>query len=88
MKDRGDVVRKVGVGEEACGRTPDRLEFIEGFERCTIKDAIAVVESGCNKGMDKGFSSRERSNGWRQALLLQWKEAVSVSRVMYRLEER
>lgn len=82
LKDRGDVVRRVGVGEEACSRTPDRLEFIEDFERCTIKDAIAVTESGCNKGMDKGFSSRERSNGWRQAVLLQWKEAILVRQVM------
>lgn len=88
LKYRGDVVRRVGVGEVACGRTLDRLEFIESFERCTIKDAIAVVESGCNRGTDKGFSSRERSNRWRQAMLLQWKGAVSVRRVMCRLEER
>lgn len=88
LKDRGDVVWGVGVGEVVYGRTLDRLEFIEGFERCTMKDAIAVVESGCNRGTDKGFSSRERSNGRRQAMLLQWKGAVLARRMMCSLEER
>lgn len=39
----------------------DVLKFIECFVRCTVKNVIPVVYSGCDTSMSKDFRSRE---GW------------------------
>lgn len=51
----------VGTGgsEETGCRGLDVRKFTECYGRCTVKKAIAVVYSGCDEGMNQGFSGRE-----------------------------
>lgn len=52
LKDRGDVFTGTGVCQEAGSRVLDVLQFLESICRCTVKNTIAVVDSGCNEGMN------------------------------------
>lgn len=52
LKDRGNVITGTGVCQEAGSRVLDVLQFLESFCRCTIKNAIAVVDSGCDESMN------------------------------------
>ncbi len=59
LKDRDDMVTGAGVGKEEYSRVLDIVKFIVDFGWCAIKDAIVVVESGCDESIEKYFSSRK-----------------------------
>ena len=63
LEDGGDVVIGAGVRRQVGGGVLDILEFIEGFGREAIEDAVAVIKSGSDECVDKGFSSREGKGG-------------------------
>lgn len=63
LEDGGDMVVGAGVSEQASGGVLDTLEFIEGFGREAIEDVAAVIKSGSDECVDKGFSSREGKGG-------------------------
>lgn len=52
VQDRCDVFTRAGVGEEAGSGVLNVLQLHESFGWCTVKNAIAIVDSGCNKGMN------------------------------------
>lgn len=56
LEDGGDVFSGAGVGEEAGSRILDVLQLLEMRRRKTIEEAIAVVESGCDEGVNEYFS--------------------------------
>lgn len=39
-------------------------ELYRSLITCTVKNAVAVVTSGCAGGMDKSFGSKEKKNSW------------------------
>ena len=49
-----------GVGEEAGSRVLNHLESMEGVGGDAGEEGVAIVQTGRNEGMDKGFSSRGR----------------------------
>lgn len=48
------------MSEKTGGGVLNVLEFMEEFGGCTIENAVAVVEAGCNEGVDQGFGGSER----------------------------
>ena len=44
--------------------------------RSTIKDAVAVIQSGCYEGRDEIFSHGECDRGSDRAMFFSWKKAV------------
>ena len=56
------------MGEQAGSRVLDILKFIEEFVWCAKKDAVSLVNSGSDEGIDQGFCSREgkglTETGW------------------------
>ena len=63
LEDGSDMIVGVGVSEQAGGGVLDILEFIEGFGREAIENAVAVIKSGSDECVDKSFSSREGKGG-------------------------
>ena len=59
LKHGGDVVTGAGVGEEASRRVLDVLELVDELGGRAVKDAVAVVEAGGDKGVNQSFSSSE-----------------------------
>ena len=57
--NRGDVLTRASVCQEASGRILYDLQLIEGAGGDTGEEGVAVVEARVDEGMDEGFSSRE-----------------------------
>lgn len=66
QQDRSDVPGRVSAVQQQ-SYILDILQFIEDFGGCAIEDAVAVVNSECNDGMDHGWVSEidEELNGQR-----------------------
>ena len=45
LKDRGDMIPRMGTGEEACGGVLDVLKFVEKICGCAIQDAVTVIDA-------------------------------------------
>lgn len=52
LEDRSDMIAGSGMSEQTGSRVLDVLEFIREFGWCSVKTAVTVVNSGCDKGME------------------------------------
>lgn len=62
------MVTGVRVSKQMSSRVLDLLEFINNFGQCTMKIAIAVVQSGSNERMYQSFGTEKESDGLRYSL--------------------
>ena len=62
-EDGRDVFSGGGVGEQSGGGVLNILQFLRNRGGETIQDAIAVVESGGDEGVNKCFSGWEGESG-------------------------
>ena len=60
VENWGDVVTGPGVGEEAGSRVLNHLESMEGVGGDASEEGVAIIQTGRDEGVDKGFSSRGR----------------------------
>ena len=52
------VFTRPGVTEEAGTRVLDHLESLEGMKGDASEELVAIVQTGRDEGVEKGFSSR------------------------------
>lgn len=55
LEDGVDVIMAVGEVERASSRVLEVLEFIQELGWCAMEDAVAIVNSGRDEGVDQGF---------------------------------
>lgn len=59
LKDWSDVLSGWSVSQQAGSRVLNILKFVELFEWEAVKEAIAIIKSGGDEGVNEDFSGRE-----------------------------